>query len=176
MVDGVTYRFLEVFDETVWVDSATLGDETVTALHLKDTSAAIMVNDGYAGEAVLDALGAWPLTVPAGDAQIGLPFEAIMSPWPQYLIESPRRGIVKGRVVRFAVSVQDTATFSVELNGTKRTVGGYAFGNDLGATPPRLTKVYRFHVLGNRDYPDLRVIRENPGPFRVLALTQEVSG
>lgn len=175
-VNGETRRYLEVFDESVWLDCAVIGDETVRAEHLPLTAGALMVNDGFAGAGTIAADGSWQTEVGAGAWQMGLSFEAVMSPWPQYMIDSPRRGMVKGRVVRFAVAVQDTATFTVQLNGTIRRVGGYSFGDDLGAPPPRVTQLYRFPILGNRDYPNIRVIRENPGPFRVLAFYQEVSG
>ncbi|GIT90147.1 hypothetical protein JANAI62_03700 [Jannaschia pagri] len=175
-VDGTTQRFLERFDETLWVDSAVSGDATLTAPHLVGETVSLMRNDGYGGQAVLPVDGAWPGEAPDGDWQIGLFFDAFISPWVSRIQESSRRGMVQPRVIRLGVAVQKTGPFSVVLNGTRRQVGGYSFGDVLSNPPTLRTKIYRFPILGNRDYPDMKIERDTPGPFRVLALYQEVTG
>ena len=111
-----------------------------------------------------------------GSRQIGLNFEAEMSPWPTELIDSPRIGTLRARVMEFVVSVQNTLGYEVRTNNTVRQIGAYRMGDDLSQPPVPRTEVKRFSVFGIRDHPEMVVAKRRPGPFRVLALGQRVQG
>ena len=124
-------------------------------------------------EVSFDGDGLTDAALPIG-AQVGRNFVSEISPWPVEHLESPRVGFIKARVIRMSVSVQDTMGFKVRTNGTERVIGSYDFGDDLSQPPQSRTKVYRFTVFGNRDHPSMEVVKHEPGPFRVLAIGQEV--
>lgn len=199
IVDGSTKRFLERFDNDAMLDCAVIastssdfeylevngelfdadGDSLIVqapwATHLAGEDAHIWSNDWYAGEVAINDDGTItdePGIV--GDRQIGLNFESRVRPWPVEVIEVPRAGMFTARLIRVAVSVLNTVSFQCRTNSTTRTVEGYRFGDDLGSPPPRKTEVFRFSVFGNRDHPDFEVIKHQPGPFAVMAITQEV--
>lgn len=105
---------------------------------------------------------------------VGYPFTTIMQPWPVEVINSPRAGLLKARVIRGSVSVLNTNEFSVRANKNTRSIGGYAFGDDLTAPPALRTKVCKFSVVGMRDHPEIEVLKPIPGKIEILAVTQEV--
>lgn len=105
---------------------------------------------------------------------VGLPFTARCQPWPAEHINTPRAGMLKARLIRGAVSVQHTGPFKIRANAITREVGGYAFGDDLLSPPPLRTKLHRFIVTGDRDHPEIEIIRDTPSRLRIMAITQEV--
>lgn len=111
--------------------------------------------------------------LPAG-ANIGLPFEARIKPWPAEHVDSPRAGLIKARLIRGAVSVQHTHELEIVANGRVKPFGGFEFGDFPEDPPPLRTEKYRFLVIGNRDHPDLEIVSATPGRLEVLAVTQEV--
>ena len=72
--------------------------------------------------------------------------------------------------------MKDTLAFKVRCNGKERELGGFSFGDAQDTAPPRDTKVYRVPVFGRRDHPELAIIKDRPGPFKVLAIGQKVQG
>lgn len=200
-INGSPVRFLERFSDSAMMDCAVesasplteqfLTDEDgnqittedgdpITAItpatsHLGGKEVGFWWNDYYGGTATLEADGSLA-DEPEGftDRQIGLLFTTRMKPWPVELIDSQRAGLLRARVMRLGVSVYETVSFKVRRNGITTKIGSYDFGDALDEPPSRKTKVHRFPVLGNRDHPDMEILRDEPGPFTVLALTQEV--
>lgn len=194
-------RMLERFDYDAYVDSALAGASTALnagltangdqitvnqeplnivqpgARHLAGKTVAILNGPHYAGSVtaqmngVIDTLG-----VPPDEMQVGIPFEARADIWPVELVDSPRIGMVTVRVMQISISVQNTTAFQIVCNGLTRTVGGYSAGALFSEPPPLHTKVFRAPVMGRRDHPQLSVVKHIPGPFRILAVGQEVQG
>lgn len=201
VINGAPVRLLEEFSESAWLDCAvqasapsqfdvlevnsdtldvngnTLLVQEPIAQHLAGETVCFGGEDFYAGEfavAVDGSVSGEPAL--SGTWQIGMCFESVVSPWPIEIVESPRSGMVTVRVIRFGVSVQATSQFVLRCNNNRRSIGGYSFGDDLSAKPPLRTQVFRVPVMGRRDHPVLEIIKDKPGRFRVLAMTQEVQG
>jgi hypothetical protein len=201
VVDGTTKRFLERFSDDAFVDCAvdltlstdgtvlTVNGDDLTVngeplviqgpplLHLAGADVAYYAGGWDAGDFEVDAdgnlIGAPSIS---GPRQAGLNFTTEVSPWPVELIDSPRVGSIKARVMELIVSVQSTLAFSVSCNGVPDKLDAYGFGDDLSAPPALKTGVYRFTVYGNRDHPDLKIMKPRPGPLRILAIGQKVQG
>lgn len=198
VVDRTEGRHLERFDEDAYLDAVVLSSDGASLSQLEVNGDPFLVNgqpltisagtDAFAGmtlqgykdgwfipEVEIDENGA-PLGITGmgPDVQIGRNFEAVVSPWPIKLIQSPRSGMVRARTIRMVVSVQDTLGFTARTNNTSVEVGRYSFGDDLSAPPQPVTDSFRFSVFGIRQHPDLAIIKDKPGPFRVLAIGQEV--
>ena len=198
-IDGSTVRFLEQFDNDAMLDCAVTastqssteflsvnGDtldvngtslivQEPTAVHLGGETVSLWAQDWYAGDVTLASDGTIiDEPVISGDRQIGFDFDASMMPWAVEVLEVPRAGMVRARLIRVKISVMNTVSFQCRTNGTTRTVEAYSFGDDLSEPPPRKTGDYRFSVFGNRDHPEVEVIKHIPGPFTVTAITQEM--
>lgn len=200
-INGVPARMLEEFASSSYVDSALIGgaaalDGNLTVngsnltvngapltvaqpgvAHLPNRSIAVLDGPYFVGMTQSDGSGVLdPLGVSGAQTQLGLPFISRVDAWPVELIESDRIGQVTVRVIQLSVSVQGTTAFQIVCNGDSRTVGGYSAGA-LFSLPPELhTKVFRAPVMGRRDHPNLSVVKHIPGPFRILAVGQEVQG
>ena len=199
--NGETVRMLERFDYTAYVDSAVAADAAQVradllvngqslnangqalqvvspgAPHLAGADACILAGVHFVGAVPVEADGTMDtLGVAPEDIQVGICFEARAELWPVELVESPRIGMVSVRVMQISVSVQGTTAFQIMCNGSKRTVGGYFAGASFDQPPALHTKVFRAPVMGRRDHPELVVIKHIPGPFRILAVGQEVQG
>ena len=175
-VAGADRVFLERFDDAAWLDCAVLGDLPTppAAAHLAGHTTALMHETDYAGSAVLGAGGEIETHQTEGAWQVGLRYTARLKPWPAEIVSSPRHGELPARVISLIVSLQNSTTFGVTVNGRTRRLGGYRFGDDLSKPVPLRTEKYQIPVLGNRDHPDLEVFKDEPGPFRVLSLDQKV--
>lgn len=177
-IAGVSRRFIERFDFDALLDCSITADPNAAAAapHLVGEEVHVAWNGRNAGTATVAADGSVPMEDVSSEAEIGLNFQAVAAPWPVELIESPRIGTLTVRLFKFIVSVQVTGPFQIRANDFTRTVGGYAFGDDLTQPPPVQTKVFRAPVTGRRDHPDVAAIKSEPGFFRVLSLGQEVQG
>lgn len=196
-----TVRMLERFDEDAWMDSTvstnevstaqilTLGGIPITvqgeqiiisqqaATHLPGRTVSYTYGDAYVGDWVVGDDGSMESEPDlVGARQIGLHFDSRAKLWPVEVLESPRLGLLKARVYKMAVSMQSTVSWMAICNGKSRVLGGYAIGDDLSVPPPRRTKVYKVPVFGQKDHPDLEIVKHQPGPWRVLAAGQEVQG
>lgn len=174
VVGGVAARFLEEFSEGSYLDSEATYADPYTS-HLPGEPVHIWNDGWYGGQTTVSAAGA---VLDNGSliigSKIGYSFEARVSPWPVENIQSERAGMIKARLIRASVSVLDTLTFQCRTNRTTRTVEAYGVGDDTSSPPPLKTEVFRFSVIGNRDHPEVEVIKHLPGPFHILAITQEV--
>lgn len=171
---STTKRYLERFDYGAMMDcvktTANYGS------HLIGETVGAWSDDWYLGEYEVDGSGNLP-GVPSvsGTLQVGLEFDTEVQPWPIEMVDAPRIGMVRARLVRVSASVQNTVSFKCRRNNTDALVQAYNVGDDLSEPPSRKTGVYRFIVFGNRDHPEVTIVRDEPGPFRLLSLGQEVS-
>jgi hypothetical protein len=110
----------------------------------------------------------------ASDAVAGFNFVSTVGVWPIEVIESERAGMLKARVIAGSVSVMSSQKITIRCNSSERSVGGYAFGDPLTEPPPERTRLHRFSILGRRDHPTIEIIKDRPGAFHILAVTQEV--
>ncbi len=173
-IDGSTKRYMERFDQSAMMDCVRSSEPY--ADHLIGRTVGIWSEDWYAGQRVVGPGGEIEdFPVLATETQVGLEFATTIAPWPIEIVEGPRIGMVPARLVRVSVSVQDTVTFKIRRNNTDVEIEAYNVGDDLSLPPARKEKVYRAIVFGNRDHPEVEIIRDQPGPFRVLSVGQEVS-
>lgn len=175
-VDRVTsdgeVRYLERFDFDTMMDCVV--DDSAT--HLPGKLVGKWSNDWYIGEEVSGTDGSLVDMPDTGSPiQVGLEFDSEIQPWPVEMVESPKIGMVRARLVRASISVQNTVSFKCRRNNTDALVQAYSVGDDLSQPPRRKQAVYRFIVFGNRDHPEVTFVRDEPGPFRVLSIGQEVS-
>jgi hypothetical protein len=106
---------------------------------------------------------------------VGLPFTVRVQPFPVEMIQSPRVGMFPARTIRGAVDVRNAGAFSVMANTTLRRYQHHAFGDEPEDPPPLFTGKKRFIVMGDRKQPVIEIIKDEPGPLEVLAITQEVT-
>lgn len=167
-------RYIERFDYTAVMDCVKTVDPY--ADHLPGVLVGKWSNDFYAGQEVSAADGSLADIPSTGaEVQVGLEFDTEVQPWPIEMVESRRVGMVRARLVRVSASVQNTVSFKCRRNNTDALVQAYNVGDDLSQPPSRKTAVYRFIVFGNRDHPEVTFVRDEPGPFRLLSIGQEVS-
>lgn len=195
---GGTQRYLERFSNDAYLDCASASDvddpvylsintgtlsvnggplnvRLATAHHIAGLTASCYANGWDAGDFLVPADGSVDLGVTfSGDRQIGLNFECEVEPWPVEVINSPRIGTLKARVMQLVVSVQDTLSYEATCNGVTRQVTSYQIGDDLSVPPDTRTEVGRFSVFGSRDHPEMTIAKRRPGPFRILAIGQRV--
>jgi hypothetical protein len=172
-INGVTKRVLERLERTALLDCEVPYD---AATPLTNTTVSLHGSGWYGGTRTVDALGVVPdiADMPAG-SMIGFPFTTQVYCWPVKHVESPHAGIVRARPVRGSVAIKATGAFKIRTNGSTRDVGGYTAGDDVSLPPEDKTRIVKFGIWGNRDYPEIEVTKEEPGQFEVMAITQEVT-
>lgn len=195
-IDGVDRRFLERMSDDALMDCSvkinTTAELAVNGVALHVNGQALLVTAylaaPFAGETVHVYGGGYygGTRVVSDDGEIpamddmpalsyaGLNFESRIKPWPVEYVQSPRAGMLKARLIRGSVSVLASAGFSVRANRSTKIFGGYTTGDDLSLPPPLRTYRQKFMVLGSRDHPEIEIIKTEPGPFEVLAITQEI--
>lgn len=196
MINGAVVRFLERFSDDTNMDCSALisveealtvngqplmvNGQPLTVSTPASTpliGAAVHVSGGgwYGGTRTVAADGSVPDVedLPVGSIA-GFNFDARVMPWPVENIDHPKAGMLKARLIRGSVSVMHTGPFDVRANRSTRAIGGYRVGEDLSQPPPLRTEVSKFSVIGRRDHPEIEIIRDKPGAFEVLAITQEL--
>ena len=170
---GVLVRTVEKFEPSALLDCETPHN---SAVPLANTAVSLHGGGFYGGTRTVDALGVVPdiVDMPAG-SKVGLPFTTSVYVWPVKHVDSPSAGIKRARPVRGSVAIRSTGTFKVRANNSTRIVGGYSAGDDVALPPPLKTRVVKFGIWGNRDYPEIEIIKDEPGEFEVMAVTQEVT-
>lgn len=179
--DVAGYRTtLEAFEPDYFLDAAVpnVGDMTAgdPCSHLpKDLDA--FVWSGRKSEAVrVDATGNLysPPTLIGG--YVGVYSEPFAEPWPREIIQSPRHGMIKARVIRAGVSVRETVTITFLRNSTASMIPPYGPMDNLAEMPPLKTDRYRFNIFGNRTHPEMRFSAGEPNRFEITEIIQEVQG
>lgn len=200
-IGGSTKRFLERFDDDAYLDCAikasvassgtflSMNGDTLTMggaslnmspaslLPLAGSTVTYFADGWQGGEHEVNADGSvTDEPVVDGGWQVGFNFDAHLSPWPVELIDSPRIGMVKVRVMRVSVAFKGNAPLEIIRNGKSTRRGGHKAGEDLSMPPPVRDEIYRASVFGRRDQPEITYRKAGPGSFRILASTQEVQG
>lgn len=195
-VNGSVSRFIERFDNDAYLDCQVPlqeSDVLVTSgfdLEVNGDTLEILSSAAttFAGETLhVYGAGWYSGTVDVGlDGSVpgienfpipsygGFNFVPSVMPWPVEFINSPRAGMLKARLIRVSTSVRSTTAFSIRTNSNTRRLGGYTAGDDVTLPPEPRTQVYVSSVVGRRDHPEIEITRQEPGPFEVLAVTQEV--
>lgn len=195
-IAGVTTRFLERLSDAALMDCSILINTaanltvnglpfTVNGLPLNVTANLALPLAGetvhvygggfYGGTREVAINGSVPdMQDMPSTSYAGFNFVSSVQPWPVEHVDSPRAGLLKARLIRASVSVLASAGFSVRANLRTRQIGSYAFGDDVSLPPPLQTRVVKFSVVGRRDHPEIEILKTEPGPFEVLAITQEI--
>ncbi len=170
-----TTENLTVNGQPLTVNGAPMVIKTPYMEHLRGRTVSYYIEGWDAGDFVVSPDGSLENEPDvAGTRQVGLNFFSSIEPWPAEIIDSPRIGEVKVRVMEAIVSVQDSLAYRVICNGVINNVGAYGFGDDLSAPPVPKTEVRRFTIYGNRDHPEILIRKTRPGPLRILAIGQKV--
>lgn len=184
---GQDLFFLECFRDTMLLDSTVRSffpRANGTIPHLAGQAVTVYQNRFFLHGQPVDVNGAvqieagaedFPVSSGGEQPQIGLPFPSEASVWPVEMLDAPHVGLKRVRATRFGVSVQDAIRFEMRCNRHSRTVGGYSFGDDLSEPAPLSERIFTAPVTGRPPHHDLGVVRSDPGPWRVLAMTQEVT-
>lgn len=122
----------------------------------------------------LDGIGEFQTAFSVTADQLGVPIDVRAKPWPREVLESPRRGMIKARVIRAAVAVRDTVGFAFRRNATTTVIPPRRPSDPEMEPPPLKTDWYRFNVFGNRAHPEMEIFLQEPNPFEITSITQEV--
>jgi hypothetical protein len=166
-------RCLEVFREDAFLDCQWPADASAGNIYA-GASVAIYGSGFYGGVRDVTEGGVTDTTdMPAG-SKIGRRFTPSIQVWPAEVINHPKAGLIPVRTIRGSVDVRGTGTFSVTANNITKEFGGLASSGDPDVAPPLLTAKCRFMVSGDRGHPVITISKKDPGPYEVLAVTQEV--
>lgn len=105
-----------------------------------------------------------------GISQVGLPFVMRIIPWARRSVRTQRGLRTVKRLIETYVTVQDSS--QVEVGGT--LYGAYRANEDLGAPPPLRSDQFRVVHLGGDAYEAVTILKDRPGPFRLLKLGYRV--
>jgi len=170
-----TPAYLTVNGSSFTVNGSPLSVTVPLALPLAGEQVHLYGGGWYAGTRDVGTDGIIPDTDTLVSTTVaGFNFQSAVMPWPVENVTSSRAGMIKARLIRGSVSLLATGAFSIRANRSTRDYGGYSFGDDVSAPPSPKTQVCRFNVLGRRDHPEIEILKKEPGPFEVLAITQEV--
>lgn len=186
-IAGVPKRFRERFIFGLELDCAAalnvpsgaageayFGGETSFATHLVGQVASGYMEGWDLGDFTVSGAGKrtdeFGVEIPypdyAGVAQLGLGFDVRIVPWSRRSART-QRGIreVKRLIILF-ITVQSTGVFNVGV----REYGGYKVGESLLAPPPLRSTQYSFVASGFKPFEAVAIVRNRPGPFRMLKL------
>lgn len=173
-IGSTVVRFLEEFSDAAVMDS-TVDYTTSPIPALAGATLHVWKAGYYSGTTTVNGSGVIldNGSVSTG-SELGFNFVSRLKPWPVEDIQTQRSGMLKARLIRVAVSVKDTKTFQFSTGVDTRTIESYRVGNNFALPGPDKTDVFRFPVLGFRTHHEVEIIKHQPGPFHVLAITQEV--
>lgn len=106
-----------------------------------------------------------------GIAQIGLPFDIRLRPWPRRSVNTQRAIRRVKRHVKIAFTVQDTHAFTFD----GQDFGGYGFGDDTDLPPALRSEEVSFVLVGRDDFEERELVVERPGLFRLLKIKYRVT-
>lgn len=191
-----TGRFRERFETGIYMDSVasllvspsdqmgSTGDEyfagvTAYADHLYDLEVTSYFEGWDMGDRRINATGQMLdadgniLEFPAFDgiAQVGLPFNVVITPWDRRAIETRwgRRDVK--RVVKMYFTVQDTLSFDYD----GQPYGGYLTGEDTSLPPAMRSTEVGFTIIGRKAFAKRKLTIPRPGPFRLLKIRYKVT-
>lgn len=105
-----------------------------------------------------------------GIAQIGLPFTSRIVPWSRRSLRTQRGERRVKRLIEMFITVQDSTGFTVD----GQEFGFYQVGEDLTEPPPFRDRTYRIAHFGEDAYEQKPIVKDRPGPFRLMKLGYRV--
>jgi len=185
-IDGDNVRFIERVDPAMMLDcvrGSYFPRDPGAATHLAGEAVTVYQDRFFLADLPVAPDGSiaidgdeFPVTGGSSSVpQIGFPFTSEAAAWPVEMMDAPYVGLKRVRATKFGVSVQGSIHFDMRCNAKSRTVGAYSFGDDLTQAPPVSERIFMAPVTGRPAHHDLAVIRNDPGPWQVLAMTQEVT-
>ena len=185
-IDGDNVRFIERIDPAMMLDcvrGSYFPRDPGAATHLAGEAVTVYQDRFFLADLPVAPDGSiaidgdeFPVTGGSSSVpQIGFPFTSEAAAWPVEMMDAPYVGLKRVRATKFGVSVQGSIHFDMRCNAKSRTVGAYSFGDDLTQAPPVSERIFMAPVTGRPAHHDLAVIRNDPGPWQVLAMTQEVT-
>lgn len=173
IVDRNGTRCIERFDENTYLDGADVyASGSIDVSHLSELW--YYIDGNFLGP--YEISGGTPVGAPSPQVgwQFGQHFNSEATFWPNEVIDNGQNGTDEAKVLRFGVKVQYSRGFQIVSNRSTRTIGTYAFGDDLSEAPPARTQTYIVPVFGMEEDPTLKVVKHEPGPWRILKAIQEV--
>ncbi len=176
--------FIEVFDDTMNVDSGLAGTDTIAKTvwsglnHLEGETVKVLADGAVRGDKVVVG-GAVSLDQPTLTIQTGLGFTHTVEPLPPSL-QTPRGGTQGGRVRAIAITfrLQDTVALRLDTGRGFKDVPFNKFGaNVLDVQPPSFSGDKKIRALGWRHGgtgPLWRIEHDAPSPFTLLSVTTEI--
>lgn len=195
VVAGSSVRFRERFEYAAMLDcmsavQVTVGDGsglvgtdrgpwvTQWPEHLAGHSATAYLDGWDFGECAIDGSGrpldsdgnaiVYPLY--DGDVQIGMPFTLRVLPWARRSVRTQRGTRLVKRLVQMFITVQASGAFSV--GGNK--IGAYRTGENLDMPPPLRDEQVKVTFYGRAHYETRAIVKDRPGPFRLLKVGYRV--
>ena len=167
-INGATVYQLEVFDHSVTLDAAVLGDNLATlAADFGSTECHCMTQGGL-------YLGTYPpplAEIPAGPYVVGLFYDRVIETLPPEIED--QSGSQAGEMMRISeVYIRVLESLRFDVNG--HTLDAYQVGEDLTAAPPSRTGWQRFTFLGWSQEPTVMISQPIPLPLTVLGLKSTV--
>jgi len=179
VINGVTRRYVERFDEKVLVDAAITGTSEAGASvwagldHLEGKSVAVIADGASLGLFPISG-GQITLNRDAFDVQIGLPYtNTVKLLRPE--IQSGE-GSAQGNAMRVhEVALLFDGTIGGKINGDGLTTR--QFGTDLlDLPPPTATGFDRLGITGwARGESDITITQDEPLPFHLLAVIRKLT-
>lgn len=196
VIDSVEVTYRERFETGIFTDcTASLavsgafpagqvgvdyfGGVTAVADHLDGHMASVYFEGWDLGDREINASGA-PLDndgdvleFPTYDGilQIGLPFEIMLTPWPRRSLQTFAGYRAVKRIYTMLFTVQNTGEFSFD----GQDFGAYRMGEDITMPPPLRSEEVQFVVGGRDSFLFRSLIKDRPGPFRLLRIRYKVT-
>jgi hypothetical protein len=196
-IDGAAVRFLERFNASAYLDAMSalsvsaaaplgatgvpyFGGLTAAATHLEGATVPVYFEGWDYGDLVidatgraLDALGAQVSygTAYAGLVQVGLGFTSRIVPWSRRSSRTQYATRDVKRLIEVLVTVQDTGL--MKINGDE--FNSYFAGENTDQPPPLRAREVRYVVSGGRSFEEIPIVKDRPGPFRLLKLGYRVT-
>lgn len=177
-------HFIELFDDTLNLDSALKGDVEIPATewsgldHLEGMTVSIVADGVVLDDHEVES-GQVTLTEPASQVEIGLSYTHIVEPLPPSFIGEGGM-IRKLRLVEAVFRVQDTKALKLDVGRGLKDVSLRHLGEEeiLDAAPPLVSGDIRVRALGwqkKLSDPLWRIEQNAPLPFTLLGVMTEMN-
>lgn len=194
-IDGVAERFLERFAFGAMVDcmaavrvtsadltgvtgTSYLGGTTARATHLAGHTASVYFEGWDYGDLEINGSGrplnddgaVFDYASYTGWAQIGLNFTVTITPWARRSVNTQKGLREVQRLIEMYVTVQQCGP--LVING--QDFANYLVGEDTDAPPALRDRQYRLAFAGGDTFEEVSIVRERPGPVRLLKIGYRV--
>lgn len=183
---GTTRRLVETPDVNAWLDSQVSVGNLPPALapgpglgplwFMAGGTVALMDGLKYLGTRSIDTLGniiaTGGETFPAG-VVAGLSWREVFEPFVPHVEggQSAKQTMRRRKIAKGAVTVQRSIGFMI----AGRRVPPYRKGENEDGAPVMREETFRFKKLGRRFDPRIELVKDMPGPLRVLEMAMEVT-